>query len=190
MDGVHATPDVRQPELAAPAAGSRPRPARTHALRTVLIDMVAPVAVYYCTRAAGGSIWLALASSAIVPAVSVLAGVIGRRRIDAMGITILAALAVSSAFSAVTGSPRVLLARDGLLTAAWAGYMYLSLLARRPATFVVSRPLLEGRRVYDARAPCLGPACRPDMGRAVGTAAAIPADLAGVHRHLGHRDPC
>ena len=27
--------------------------------------------------------------------------------------------------------------------------MYLSLLARRPATFTVSRPLLEGRRVFD-----------------------------------------
>ena len=48
--------------------------------------------------------------------------------------------------------PRILLARDGLLTAAWAGYMYLSLLAPRPATFVVSRPLLEGRRVFDAAA--------------------------------------
>ncbi len=30
--------------------------------------------------------------------------------------------------------------------------MYLSLLAPRPAAFVVSRPLLEGRRVFDAAA--------------------------------------
>ncbi len=27
--------------------------------------------------------------------------------------------------------------------------MYASMLAARPATFVISRPLLEGRRVYD-----------------------------------------
>jgi hypothetical protein len=43
----------------------------------------------------------------------------------------------------------MLLARDGLLTAAWACYMYATLLAARPATFVISRPLLEGCRVYD-----------------------------------------
>lgn len=36
------------------------------------------------------------------------------------------------------------------MTAGWAGYMYLSLLASRPATFTVSRPLLEGRRVFDS----------------------------------------
>lgn len=54
--------------------------------------MVAPAAVYYCTRAAGGGGWLALAGSAVVPAVTVLAGIIGRRRTDAMGIMILAAL--------------------------------------------------------------------------------------------------
>jgi hypothetical protein len=61
-----------------------------------------------------------------------------------------AALAVSAAFSLVTGSPRALLARDGLVTGGWAAYMYLSLLASRPLTFTVSRPLLEGRRVFDS----------------------------------------
>lgn len=34
------------------------------------------------------------------------------------------------------------------------------------------------------RHPGVGPACRPDMGRDVGAAAAIPADLAGMHGHL------
>jgi hypothetical protein len=58
-------------------------------------------------------------------------GLVTRRRADAMGIIVLAALAASAALSAVSGSPRALLARDGLTTAAWAGYMYLSLLTRR-----------------------------------------------------------
>jgi hypothetical protein len=60
-----------------------------------------------------------------------------------------AALTASAGFSLITGSPRALLARDGLVTAAWAGYMYLSLLASRPVTFTITRPLLEGRRVFD-----------------------------------------
>jgi hypothetical protein len=122
---------------------------RGHALRSLFIDMVAPIAVYYGIRAAGGSIWLALIAGGAVTAAGVLAGLITRRGVDTMGLLVLAALAVSAAFSLVTGSPRALLARDGLLTAAWAGYMYVSLLARRPATFVISRPLLEGWRVFD-----------------------------------------
>jgi hypothetical protein len=144
-------------DLVPPGSGPHPAPASgaaggTHALRTTVIDVVAPIAAYYGLRAAGASVWLALVAGAVVPAIGVVAGVLARRRIDAMGFLVLAAVAVSAAVSLVTGSPRDLLARDGLITGAWAGYMYVSLLARRPATFVVSRPLLEGRRVFDARA--------------------------------------
>ena len=134
--------------------GQRPAPVmpprRTHPLRTMVIDIVAPIGLYYGIRAAGGSVWLALAVGGVLPALSTLGAVITRRRVDVTGLLILAALAVSAALSLITGSPRALLARDGLVTAAWAGYMYLSLLASRPATFTVSRPLLEGRRVYDS----------------------------------------
>ena len=122
---------------------------RSHALRGALIDIVAPIAVYYVARAIGASVWVALFAGGAIPAISVLGGLLRRRRPDTMGLLVLAALAVSALVSVVNGSPRALLARDGLTTAAWACYMYLSLLAARPATFVVSRPLLEGRRVFD-----------------------------------------
>jgi hypothetical protein len=123
------------------------RPA--HPVRQTIIDIVAPVAVYYGARGLGASLWIALIAGAVLPSVSVLFGLITQRHVDRMGLLILAALAVSTAASLVSGSPRALLARDGLTTGAWAGYMYLSLLARRPATYVMSRPLLEGRRVFD-----------------------------------------
>jgi hypothetical protein len=84
------------------------------------------------------------------PVTSTIAGLVSRRRVDATAALMLAALVVSTVFSLISGSPRALLARDGLVTAAWAGYMYLSLLASRPATFTISRPLLEGRRVWDS----------------------------------------
>jgi len=132
------------------ATAATPAPARREdPLRTMAVDIVAPIAAYYGIRAAGGSVWLALAAGGVIPAVSTLAGVLARKRIDLTAMVMLAALAASAAFSLITGSPRALLARDGLVTAGWAGYMYLSLLARRPATFTVSRPLLEGRRVFD-----------------------------------------
>jgi hypothetical protein len=147
-----ASPAARTAANAGAAAKARAaatQATRAHPLRTLIIDMVAPIAIYYGARAAGGSIWLALVASAVPPAASALAGILARRRVDAMGFLVLAALAASAVLSLLTGSPRALLARDGLLTGAWAAYMYLSLVARRPATFVISRPLLEGRRVFD-----------------------------------------
>ena len=133
-----------------PASASTATAARRgHPLRAMAIDIVAPIALFYGIRAAGGSVWLAFAAGGVPPAISTIVGVLARKRIDMTGMVMLAALAVSAAFSLITGSPRALLARDGLVTAGWAGYMYLSLLTRRPATFTVSRPLLEGRRVFD-----------------------------------------
>ena len=63
----------------APAATSAPAPAptrREHPLRTMAVDIVAPIAVYYGVRAAGGSVWLALVAGGAIPAVSTLAGVL------------------------------------------------------------------------------------------------------------------
>lgn len=123
------------------------RVART--LRVTVLDLVAPVALYYGLRAAGASVWAALAVGAVLPAASAVADLVRRRHTDSMGLLVLATLALSAVLSLVTGSPRALLARDGLLTGAWAAFLYASLLAARPATLVISRPLLEGRRVYN-----------------------------------------
>jgi hypothetical protein len=120
-----------------------------HPVRAVVVDMVGPIAAYYGIRAAGGSLWLALAAGGVLPVISTLAALLAGKRIDPAGLVMVAALTVSAALSVVTGSPRALLVRDGLVTAGWAGYMYLSLLASRPVTFAVTRPLLEGRRVFD-----------------------------------------
>lgn len=119
---------------------------------TALFDIVAPVVVYYGARGFGASVWVALIAGGTVPAFGMIARLLRRRQADTMGLLMLAALACSTAISLISGSTRALLARDGLTTGAWAGYMYLSLLARRPATYVVSRPLLEGRRVFDPAA--------------------------------------
>ena len=112
--------------------------------------IVVPIVAYYALRAAGASVWLALAAGAVLPTAGTVIGLVRRRSADRMGLMMVAALLLSTVLSLATGSPRVLLARDGMLTAAWAGYMYASMLAARPVTFVIARPLLEGRRVYDA----------------------------------------
>ena len=89
-----------------------------------------------------------------------LAQFVARRRVDRLGLTVMIMLAIGAAVSLITGSPRVLLARDGWLTGAWAAWFFLSLPGEPPGdAFVFSRPLLEGRRVMTRAAP-LGPAGR------------------------------
>jgi hypothetical protein len=149
MISVSQAPDPGRDSVAERPSSAPPNRG-AHPLRTVVVDIAAPIGLYYGIRAAGGSVWLALLAGGILPALGTLASVLARRRIDRTGIMMLAALAASAAFSLITGSPRALLARDGLMSAGWAGYLYFSLLASRPATFTVSRPLLEGRRVFDS----------------------------------------
>jgi hypothetical protein len=117
---VNAAPEPRDDGQPAPAAAG-PAPAAGHtspALRGALVDIVAPIAVYYVARALGATVWVALLAGGAIPAIGVLAGLPRGRRPDTMGILILAALALSATVSVVNGSPRALFARDGLNTGA------------------------------------------------------------------------
>jgi hypothetical protein len=61
----------------------------------MVVDILAPIGLYYGIRAAGGSVWLALLVGGVAPAVSALTGILTRRRVDAMGLVMLAALGAS-----------------------------------------------------------------------------------------------
>jgi hypothetical protein len=98
-----------------------------HPMRRLVLDIVAPIAVFYGVRGAGGSLWLSLVAGGVFPVITTAVGVVTRRRADLIGLVMLAALTVTAALSLISGNPRALLARDGLVTAGWAGYMYLSL---------------------------------------------------------------
>lgn len=89
----------------APGSADSPR-GFAAALRPVLTGILAPVGLYYGIREAGGSMWLALAAGAVVPAVSSLIAILRQRRADSMSLLMLATLAAAAALSLVTGSPR------------------------------------------------------------------------------------
>jgi hypothetical protein len=114
--------------------------------------VVAPIVLYYGLRAAGAGIYLALVVGALPPGLSAIAKVIKDRTLDGLAAIVIAMLFASTLVSLISGSPRLLLARDGLLTGVWAGLFFASLLARRPVTFRFSQPLLKGRKAWDAHA--------------------------------------
>jgi hypothetical protein len=74
------------------------------------------------------------------------------RRVDGLAVAVLlGVLLLSAGVSLIDGSPQFLAAKDGVLTAAWGGWFFISLRGTRPLTFRFSRPLLEGRKVFDFR---------------------------------------
>jgi hypothetical protein len=118
---------------------------------TVVLDLAAPIIVFYGLRWAGAGVFVALIAGAIAPTLSMLVKLTKDRRVDGLAVAVLGVLLLSAGVSLIDGSPQFLAAKDCVLTAAWGGWFFLSLRGARPLTFRFSRPLLEGRKVFDFR---------------------------------------
>jgi intracellular septation protein A len=112
-------------------------------LISLLGDFVVPVVAYYALRAAGASVWVALVVPSILTGLFAVVRWIRERRIDVLGLGVVVVLVASVAISYVSGSPRFLLAKGAVFTAA-IGVVFLgSLLLRRPFGFSFARDLIE-----------------------------------------------
>ena len=123
-------------------------------LALLVLDIGAPIGLYYGLRAAGMSNLVALGAGAVVPAVGVIVQLITRRRLDGVGGVVVVSVLATIVLSLITDSSRFLLARDGFITALWGLWFLATLrarrgpLSRRPAAFALARPLMEGRRTF------------------------------------------
>jgi hypothetical protein len=134
-----------------PAALPAVRPIRLRRqLGTFAFDLGVPIALYYLLHSLGVSNLLALAICAVLPATSVAHQLVTRHRTDGVGLVVVVTVAVTIALSVAIQSPRFLLARDGLVTGVWGLWFVASAAARRPAAFILARPLMEGRRFFAA----------------------------------------
>ncbi|WP_018503198.1 VC0807 family protein [Parafrankia discariae] len=139
-----AEPPEARPEPVAP----RSTPGRE--IAAIAVDLVVPVAAYYLLRGVGCAPGPALLLASVPTAVFGLHQIVRHRRVDALAAFVLAVLAGSVLISAITGSPRFLLAKGAFFTAA-IGLVFLgSFLARRPLAFVLARDML-GRTPWGAR---------------------------------------
>ncbi|TCP45441.1 hypothetical protein EV191_11684 [Tamaricihabitans halophyticus] len=113
-------------------------------ITVAILDIVAPVALYYGLRALGLTPWLALLLGAIPPAARALFSLVRHRRIEWFAVLVLVLIAASAATSFLSGSPRFLLAKDGAITAALAAVVLATVRASKPAMYSVGRMMVSG----------------------------------------------
>jgi hypothetical protein len=132
------------------ASAAEPAPLRRQ-LGLLVLDIGAPIGLYYGLRGAGVSNLVALGAGALVPAVGVIVQLITRRRLDGVGGVVVVSVLATIALSLITDNPRFLLAREGFITALWGLWFLATLRAgpgKRPAAFRLARPLMEGRSSF------------------------------------------
>lgn len=115
---------------------------------TAVLDVVAPVGLYYGLRAAGAGIYLALLAGAVVPAISMMVRLVRGGAFDRLAVFVMTTMLIGVGVSVIAGSPRFLLAREGWVTAVGGVWFLLSARGTQPLAFLFARPLLEGRRAF------------------------------------------
>lgn len=106
-------------------------------------DFGAPVVAYYLLRAAGVGTVVALVAAAALPALSVAVVAVRHRRFDRAGGFSLAMVVVGVLAALITGSVRLVFAKEALFTLAAGTWFLVSARTRSPASLALSRPLLR-----------------------------------------------
>jgi len=111
----------------------------------------APAVLFYLLRGEGVSELVALAAGSVLPALCALFTWAVRHRVDNISLFMVATMGLALLTSVLTGSPRFLLAKDGLLTGAWGIWFLFSARGQRPAALIFGRPLMEPMRLFTVR---------------------------------------
>jgi hypothetical protein len=105
------------------------------AAKIVVFDIAGPLVAYSLLRSAGLSSVSALVLSGTLPAVGILVGLARQRRVDAIGVLVLAGIAVGTVIGLVSGNARLVLIEGSVPTAVFGVLCLGSLWSRRPLIF-------------------------------------------------------
>lgn len=105
------------------------------AAKIVVFDIAGPLVAYSLLRSAGLSSVLALVLSGAFPTLGIVAGLARNRRVDAIGVLVLAGIAVGTVLGLVTGNARLVLVEGSVPTAVFGLLCLGSLWSRRPLIF-------------------------------------------------------
>lgn len=157
MDAGHdARPAAEQaPQQAAEQAPRRAAIERFGPVaKIVLIDAAAPLATYALLRSQGVPATTALILSAVAPALGLGAGLVRRRRIDVVGVLVLAGIVVGTVLGLVSHNARLVLMEGSVPTAIFAVACLSSLSTAKPLMFgfaleFVGRDSAKGREMTE-----------------------------------------
>lgn len=135
--------DDRRATVSPMTAPPPPRALRT-AARTVL-DLGAPLVLFYVLLGLGAGEITALAVGAVPPLLGALWTAVRHRRADGFALTVLAVMVLGLLAALVSGDPRDVLVRGALLSLPTGVVMLASLRLRHPVTFQATRALLPHR---------------------------------------------
>jgi hypothetical protein len=100
-----------------------------------VFDIAGPYVAYSLLRSAGQSAVSALVLSGALPALGVIVKAISHRRLDTVGIVVLAGIAVGTVLGLLTGNPRLVLIEGSVPTAVFGLVCLGSLRAQRPLIY-------------------------------------------------------
>jgi hypothetical protein len=129
--GMESSSDVRRTAGRTPAGGGRFQ----SITMIVIFDIGAPLATYSLLRSAGVTAVTALLLSGVFPALRVAIGAIRHRRLDVVGVLVLAGIMVGSILGLAGHSARLLLLEGSVPTAVFGVACLGSLRTRRPLMF-------------------------------------------------------
>jgi len=114
------------------------------AAKILVFDIAGPLVAYSLLRSAGLSSVSALVLSGTLPAVGILAGLVRQRRVDAIGVLVLAGIAVGTVLGLVSGNARLVLIEGSVPTAVFGVLCLGSLWSRRPLIFRFALEFMGG----------------------------------------------
>ncbi len=103
--------------------------------RIAVFDIAGPLIIYSMLRSAGASTVTSLIVSGASPALGVAVGMIAHRRVDAVGVFVLAGIALGAVIGVISHSARLVLAEGSVPTGVFGLICLGSLLTRRPLMF-------------------------------------------------------
>jgi hypothetical protein len=125
--------------------GATPKPFRlTMLLPTLVVSVAAPIAIFKGLQAFGVAPVWALAAGCAPPVLNNLRVWIATRRLDPVGIVMMASIAGGPAAALISGTLASRIAADCLVGSAWGLAFLGSLLLARPALFHLIRSLVAG----------------------------------------------
>jgi hypothetical protein len=118
----------------------------------LLWDVGLPIVVYYAGRALGYHVLPALAAAGCAALVRVAVVAVGRRRLDGLAAVVGGTFALLLGISLLTGDPRIVLAKESVLSGAAGLLLVGSCLVGKPLVYSLARKLNTGKTAqWDAR---------------------------------------